>query len=72
MLRYEGEYIGENPKITVLGSAKVGNFSNNTIIKNNTGEVPNARIDFWESEITKDLESRLYYNSRGEKVKLID
>ena len=73
MKRYEGEYLGEEPNITVLGSSKVGNFvATIPLLRTIRDRYPKARIDFWGSETTKDLETNLFYNSRGKSLGIID
>ena len=58
--RYQGQSLGENPHITVLGSCKVGNFVITIpLLRLLRKKYPNSTIDFWGSEITKDFEEAL-------------
>ena len=58
MKRFDGEYLGVSPHITILGSSKVGNFVVTIpLLRSLRMEYPDARIDFWGSEVTKDFEN---------------
>ena len=60
MQRYEGQYLGETPNITVLGSSKVGNFIITIpMLRAIRRKYPRCRIDFWGSELTRDFEENL-------------
>ena len=58
--RYEGQDLGTQPHIAVLGSSKVGNFVVTLPLLNLLRRrYPNAKIDFWGTEATKDFELAL-------------
>ena len=58
--RYNGEDLEDEPHIVVLGSCKVGNFiATIPLLQALRRTYPQARIDFWGSEATKDLEEAL-------------
>ena len=61
--RYDGRDLGVKPHIAVLGSCKVGNFVVTLpLLRLLRRKYPNAQIDFWGTEATKDFELAL----RGE------
>ena len=60
MKRFGGENLGERPNITILGSSKVGNFVITVpLLYGLRKKYPDAIIDFWGSEVTKDFEEEL-------------
>ena len=60
MKRFGGEKLGKKPNITVLGSSKVGNFIITVpLLYGLRKKYPDAIIDFWGSEVTKDFEEAL-------------
>ena len=60
MKRFGGENLGEKPNITILGSTKVGNFVITVpLLYGLRKKYPDAIIDFWGSEVTKDFEEEL-------------
>ena len=60
MERYNGEHLGRNPHIVVLGSCKVGNFVVSTpVLRGLRARFPDAVIGFIGSEVTADFERAL-------------
>ena len=58
--RYDGRDLGPTPHIAVLGSSKVGNFVVTVpLLKALRLRFPDAVIDFWGSELTRDFENQL-------------
>ena len=58
--RYDGRDLGCDPHIAVLGSSKVGNFVVTIpLLRLLRQKYPNARIDFWGTEATRDFEIAL-------------
>ena len=70
MKRYDGRCLGENPYIVVLGSCKVGNFIVTIpLLKSLRRKYPNSYINFWGSEVTKELENELTKEGKdGQKI----
>ena len=60
MKRFDGRDLGKSPHIAVLGSAKLGNFVVTIpMLRLLRKKYPEAIIDFWGSEVTKDFEIAL-------------
>ena len=60
MKRFDGRNLGKVPHIAVLGSAKLGNFVVTIpMLRLLRKKYPEAIIDFWGSEVTKDFEIAL-------------
>jgi ADP-heptose:LPS heptosyltransferase len=60
MQRFDGRDLGLSPHIAVLGSCKLGNFVVTIpMLRLLRKRYPNATIDFWGSEVTKDFEVAL-------------
>ena len=60
VLRYDGRDLGSQPHIAVLGSCKVGNFVVTLpLLRLLRRKYPNAQIDFWGTEATRDFEIAL-------------
>ena len=60
MKRFDGRDLGKSPHISVLGSAKLGNFVVTIpMLRMLRERYPDAMIDFWGSEVTKDFEIAL-------------
>jgi heptosyltransferase III len=58
--RYGGQELGPSPHIAVLGSCKVGNFVVTLpLLRALRRHYPQAQIDFWGSEATRDFEEAL-------------
>ena len=58
--RYDGRDLGTGPHIAVLGSCKVGNFVVTIpLLLALRRHYPQARLDFWGSEATRDFEEAL-------------
>ena len=58
--RYDGRDLGSKPHIVVLGSCKVGNFVVTLpMLRILRRRYPNAKIDFWGTEATRDFEEAL-------------
>ena len=58
--RYDGRDLGTHPHIAVLGSCKVGNFVVTLpLLRLLRRKYPNAQIDFWGTEATRDFEIAL-------------
>ena len=58
--RYDGRDLGQRPHLAVLGSSKVGNFVVTVPLLQALHHCyPNAVIDFWGSELTRDFEEAL-------------
>jgi hypothetical protein len=58
--RYDGQDLGSQPHIAVLGSCKVGNFVVTLpLLSLLRRRHPNAQIDFWGTEATRDFEIAL-------------
>ena len=58
--RYDGRDLGFKPHIAVLGSCKVGNFVVTLpLLRLLRRRYPNAQIDFWGTEATRDFEIAL-------------
>ena len=58
--RYDGRDLGSQPHIAVLGSCKVGNFVVTLpLLRLLRRKYPNAQIDFWGTEATRDFEIAL-------------
>lgn len=58
--RYSGEDLGTTPHIAVLGSCKVGNFVVTLpLLRALRRRYPQAQVDFWGSEATRDFEEAL-------------
>ena len=58
--RYDGRNLGSQPHIAVLGSCKVGNFVVTLpLMRLLRRKYPNAIIDFWGTEATRDFEIAL-------------
>ena len=60
MQRFDGRDLGLSPHIAVLGSCKLGNFVVTIpMLRLLRNRYPDATIDFWGSEVTRDLEVAL-------------
>ena len=60
MERYDGRDLGPRPHVAVMGSCKVGNFvATVPLLRALRRRYPNARVDFWGSEATRDFEEAL-------------
>ena len=60
MKRYDGGKLGTKPHIAVLGSCKVGNFVVTLpLLRLLRKKFPDAKIDFWGTEATRDFEIEL-------------
>ena len=60
MKRFDGRELGQSPHIAVLGSTKLGNFVVTIpMLRLLRRKYPEAIIDFWGSEVTKDFEISL-------------
>ncbi|MCB4421459.1 glycosyltransferase family 9 protein [Synechococcus sp. HB1133] len=71
MERFEGNWLGDNPHIVVLGSRKLGNFiATLPLLCGLRKKYPKCRLDFWGSEITKDFEEALVKKNEGNILKL--
>lgn len=58
--RYDGRDLGSEPHIAVLGSCKVGNFVVTLpLLRLLRQRYPNAQINFWGTEATRDFEIAL-------------
>lgn len=58
--RFDGRDLGPKPHIVVLGSSKVGNFVVTVpLLQALRRRYPQAALDFWGSDLTRDFESRL-------------
>jgi heptosyltransferase-3 len=58
--RYDGRDLGQRPHIAVLGSCKVGNFvATLPMLRLLRRRYPEAVVDFWGSEVTRDFETAL-------------
>ena len=72
MKRFDGSYLGIEPHISVIGSTKVGNIIATLPLLNGLRKkYKNAVIDFWGSEITKDIEKALICE-QGESKSIIN
>ena len=71
MERYNGEHLGRNPHVVVLGSCKVGNFVVSTpVLRGLRARFPDAVIGFIGSEVTADF-GQLYLAWIGAAVGMI-
>lgn len=58
--RYDGRPLGAAPHLAVLGSCKVGNFVVTIpLLRALRRRYPDAKLDFWGSEATRDFEEAL-------------
>ena len=72
MQRYNGKCLGSTPHIVVIGSCKVGNFVVTIPLLAELKKYPEAIIDFWGSEVTRDFEEYLCRHKYKEIGKSID
>ena len=73
MERYNGKWLGARPHIAVIGSCKIGNFVVTIpLLEGLREKYPEATIDFWGSELTKDFENHLCNYKYRNKTRLLD